>query len=75
MTKFIQLTRQSLATDRPVYVNIDNITYFSPGHNDDFGDYTSICMVGGNFFSVKETAEEIFETIKDCNMAEFLSRR
>lgn len=70
MTIIIQLT-----TDRPVYVNIDKIAYFSPDHNDVVGDYTSIRMADGTFFSVKETAEEIFETIKECNMTEFLLER
>ena len=75
MTKFMQLTLHGSTEDGSVYVNIDKIEYFGPEHNDIVGDYTSIRMGNGDAIAVKETAEEIFETIKDCNMSEFLLRR
>lgn len=75
MTKFIQLTLYGSNEDESVYVNIDKIEYFGPEHNDIVGDYTSIRMGIGDAIAVKETAEAIFEAIKDCNMTELLLRR
>lgn len=75
MIKFIQLTLPGSTEDGSVYVNIDKIEYFGPEHNDIVGDYTSIRMGNGDVIAVKETAEEIFEAIKDFNVTDFLFRK
>lgn len=62
--KFIKLTNYQ---DTTVYVNVDNISYFT--NYDGQYDYTSINLNSSrndsiNSISVKETPEEILKAIK-----------